>query len=89
MNLKDQQYNFLKNLEEEGIYGKETIPYLKDGFEITEQEAAKVLLNYMKLPRLNKAGQVTMDRYREVTSFDVIVGIIALIGICWALTIIL
>ena len=89
MNLTDQQYNFLKNLEEEGIYGKETIGYLKDGFEITDQQAAKVLLQYLKLPGLNQAGQVTMDRYARTTLHDILIAVVALVGIVWALTYIL
>jgi len=89
MNLTDQQYNFLKNLEEEGIYGTQTISYLKDGFDMTDQQAAKVLLQYIKLPKLNQAGQATMDRYANVTGHDIVIAIIALVGVCWALTIIL
>ena len=89
MNLTNQQYNFLKNLEEDGTYGKETIPYLQEAFKLTEQDAAKVLLQYMKLPRLNQAGQVTMERYRNISLYDITIGVIALIGICWALSFIL
>lgn len=89
MNLTDQQYNLLKNLEEDGIYGKEALPYLKEGFELTEQEAARILLQYYKLPRLNQAGQTTMQQYQNITIYDIIIGIIALIGICWALSFIL
>jgi len=89
MNLTDQQYNMLKNLEEEGIYGKEALPYIVEGFKLTEQEAAKVLLEYYKLPKLNQAGQVTMERYSKVNLYDITIGIIALIGICWALSFIL
>jgi len=89
MNLTNQQYNLLTNLEEEGVYGEETIPYIRDGFNVTPEDARQIVLQYMKLPKLNRSGQVTMDRYREITSFDVIVGVIALIGIVWALTYVL
>jgi len=87
--MNDQQYTLLKNLEEEGIYGMQTIPYLIDGFDITEQDAKNILIQYMKLPKLNSAGQVSMGRYENVTTYDIIIGIIALIGICWAVSVIL
>ena len=86
MDLTDHQYNLLNNLEEEGIYGQDTISSIIDAFDITEQNAQQILLQYMKLPKLNRAGQVSMARYKDATSFDIVIGIIALFGIVWGLS---
>ena len=87
--MNDLEYNMLSNLEAEGIYGKEAIPYLKEGFNLTTQQASAILLDYYKLPRLNKAGQATMHKYSNVNLIDIIIACIAAIGVLWAVIAIL